>query len=108
MEFKDYEELIDEISSFKKKNKFKVRLILAFFIVMKRINNYSFYALLSLSFALLFAWIIGAGLLLTLVFHFIIFMVMKSKLFPPDEMKNFNQSFEIVIRELKSHLKEKI
>jgi len=88
------------------KNKLKIRTKILFLTILKKINTEIFLFSLSLSVTLLFGYLVGNVILLTLFSHFVLWGLFNKRIVKKPEMEKENKEISSVIKSLKEKIKQ--
>lgn len=88
------------------KNKLKIRTKILFLTILKKINTEIFLFSLSLSVTLLFGYLVGNVILLTLFSHFVLWVLFNKRIVKKPEMEKENKEMSNTIKSLKEKIKQ--
>lgn len=88
------------------KNKLKIRTKILFLTILKKINTEIFLFSLSLSVTLLFGYLVGNVILLTLFSHFVLWFLFNKRIVKKPEMEKENKEISNTIKSLKEKIKQ--
>ncbi len=88
------------------KNKLKIRTKILFLTILKKINTEIFLFSLSLSVTLLFGYLVGNVILLTLFSHFVLWFLFNKRIVKKPEMEKENKEMSNTIKSLKEKIKQ--
>ena len=87
-------------------NKLKIRTKILFLTILKKINTEIFLFSLSLSVTLLFGYLVGNVILLTLFSHFVLWFLFNKRIVKKPEMEKENKEISNTIKSLKEKIKQ--
>lgn len=90
----------DEINFYKSKSKFKIKIYIIFFKVLRKINCKMFYFNLSLFPGLIFSYFFNISTFGFLLCHFIIWSLFNERFLNNIEIKTSNEQLDILINSL--------
>ncbi len=102
---KEYKKLVKHLIKNKSKTTIKVRIF--FYSLLKYVNSEKFLFSLSLSITLLFGYLVGNLILVTLFSHFILWLLFNDRFINKLEMEEENKEISKIIVELKKHVNKK-
>lgn len=88
------------------KNKLKIITRILFLIILKNINTEIFLFSFSLSITLIFGYLVGNFVLLTLFSHFILWFLFNERFIKKLEMEEDNEEISNIIKSLKEKIKQ--
>lgn len=87
-------------------NKLKIKTKILFLTILKKINTEIFLFSLSLSVTLVFGYLVGNIILLSLFSHFILWFLFSEKIVKKSEMEEENEEISNMIKYLKEKIKQ--
>lgn len=91
----------------KNKSKIAIKVRILFYIILRKINTETFLFSLSLSTTLLFGYLVGNLILVTLFSHFVLWVLFSDRFINKPDMKEENEEISKIIKELKKHVNKK-
>ena len=100
-------EALKEIAGFENKSNLSNRINIAFYMVLKFLNNETSYLLFSLASTFLSCYIFDFSYLFGLITHFTVWTLFRSKFIDRDKYKKENSDIDLIINTIKNHLNKK-
>ena len=102
---KESKKLVEKVT--KNKSNLSIRLRIVLYSILKKVNNEQVLFTLSITTTLLFGYLVGNVILLTLFSHFILWFLFNERFIDESEMKKENEEISKIIKELKKYVNKK-
>jgi hypothetical protein len=102
---KESKKLVEKLT--KNKSNLSIRLRIVLYSILKKVNNEQVLFTLSITTTLLFGYLVGNVILLTLFSHFILWFLFNERFIDESEMKKENEEISKIIKELKKYVNKK-
>jgi uncharacterized Tic20 family protein len=102
---KESKKLVEKLT--KNKSNLSIRLRIALYSILKKVNSEKILFILSLTTTLLFGYLVGNVILLSLFSHFILWFLFNQRFIDKSEMKEENEEISKIIKELKKYVSKK-
>ena len=91
----------------KNKSNLSIRFKIFLYVILRKINKETFLFILSLFTTLLFGFLVGNIILVTLFSHFILWFLLNERFIDKGEMEEENKEISKIIKELKKYVNKK-
>lgn len=102
---KESKKLVEKLT--KNKSNLSIRLRIVLYSILKKVNNEKILFILSLTTTLLFGYLVGNIILLSLFSHFILWFLFNERFIDKSEMREENDEISKIIKELKKYVSKK-
>ena len=102
---KESKKLVEKLT--KNKSNLSIRLRIVLYSILKKVNSEQVLFTLSITTTLLFGYLVGNVILLSLFSHFILWFLFNERFIDESEMKKENEEISKIIKELKKYVSKK-
>ena len=102
---KESKKLVEKLT--KNKSNLSIRLRIVLYSILKKVNSEQVLFTLSITTTLLFGYLVGNFILLSLFSHFILWFLFNERFIDESEMKEENEEISKIIKELKKYVSKK-
>jgi len=101
---KESKKLVEKLT--KNKSNLSIRLRIVLYSILKKVNSEKILFILSLTTTLLFGYLVGNVILLSLFSHFILWFLFNERFIKKLEMEEDNEEISNIIKSLKEKIKQ--